>query len=267
MLLKQVCSMGGSSMKSDADACNSEGSVALQLIEKVNSMDHMEGSLKAPSFNGVSGLLSDVVLQSMKDPVVMIDHDFRILWANRASTGSEAIGRSCYEEFQGRREPCAKCPVEAMFSSGNGSVVEKWIPLANGSGRWFEVRTYPVSNQNEQIVCAFRICFDVTHRRHTLEKQKKYIESLERAVKQMGRAAPQTSSLSRSSTNPHTRLSLREMEILKLVTEGFTNSEIAHMLSLSAHTVKSHVIHVFNKLGVADRTQAAVQAIRLGIIR
>ena len=154
-----------------------------------------------------------------------------------------------------------------MFSSGNGSVVEKWIPLANGSGRWFEVRTYPVSNQSEQIVCAFRICFDVTHRRHTLEKQKKYIETLERAVKQMGQDTPQTRSRSSDSIDPHSRLSRREMEVLKLVTEGFTNAEISHMLSMSGHTVKSHVIHIFNKLGVCDRTQAAVQAIRLGMIR
>lgn len=67
-------------------------------------------------------------------------------------------------------------------------------------------------------------------------------------------------------TDLNTRLSRREMEVLKLVTEGFTNSQISQVLSISAHTVKCHIISIFNKLGVSDRTQAAVQAIRLGII-
>jgi DNA-binding NarL/FixJ family response regulator len=42
--------------------------------------------------------------------------------------------------------------------------------------------------------------------------------------------------------------------------EGQTNPEISHALSISAHTAKSHVINIFNKLGVNNRTQAAVMA-------
>jgi DNA-binding CsgD family transcriptional regulator len=56
------------------------------------------------------------------------------------------------------------------------------------------------------------------------------------------------------------RLSGREAEVLRLITEGFTNKEIAQILKVSHNTVKSHVVHIFNKLGVNDRTQAAVWA-------
>lgn len=56
------------------------------------------------------------------------------------------------------------------------------------------------------------------------------------------------------------KLSGRETEVLRLVTEGFTNKEIAQILQVSDNTVKSHITHIFDKLGVSDRTQAAVWA-------
>ena len=55
-------------------------------------------------------------------------------------------------------------------------------------------------------------------------------------------------------------LTNREKEVLQLVAAGRTNNEISEKLFISPHTVKSHVIHIFNKLGVNDRTQAAVLA-------
>ncbi len=58
------------------------------------------------------------------------------------------------------------------------------------------------------------------------------------------------------------QLTDRELEVLRLVARGDTNAEISLHLGISPHTVKSHVIHIFNKLGVNDRTQAAVWATR-----
>jgi DNA-binding NarL/FixJ family response regulator len=65
---------------------------------------------------------------------------------------------------------------------------------------------------------------------------------------------------------PTGRLSPRELEVLQLLTRGQTNREIAHNLTLNASTVKIHVEHIFSKLGVSDRTQAAVRAIELGLL-
>jgi DNA-binding CsgD family transcriptional regulator/ArsR family metal-binding transcriptional regulator len=61
-------------------------------------------------------------------------------------------------------------------------------------------------------------------------------------------------------------LTPREIQVLKLVAEGSSNPEISEMLNISAHTVKSHVIHIFNKLNVNDRTQAAVWAVQNRVI-
>lgn len=67
--------------------------------------------------------------------------------------------------------------------------------------------------------------------------------------------------------NPFTELSDREMEVLKLVADGLSNSDIATTLVISEKTVKSHVSNILSKLHLVDRTQAAVYAWREGIKR
>lgn len=61
-------------------------------------------------------------------------------------------------------------------------------------------------------------------------------------------------------------LSRREIEVLKLVAVGLFNKEIAFKLSISEKTVKNHVSNIFKKIGVSDRTQAAIYAIRNNFI-
>lgn len=61
-------------------------------------------------------------------------------------------------------------------------------------------------------------------------------------------------------------LTKREYEVLKLLAEGMFNKEIASQLSISERTVKNHVSNIFKKISVADRTQAAIFAIRNNII-
>ncbi len=60
-------------------------------------------------------------------------------------------------------------------------------------------------------------------------------------------------------------LSSRELDVLRLVTDGLTNQEIAEKLVLSVETVKTHMRHIMEKLRVSDRTQAAVKAMREGL--
>jgi len=72
--------------------------------------------------------------------------------------------------------------------------------------------------------------------------------------------------LSIKSDNIGNSLSERELEVLALVAEGYTNAEIAGKLYISTTTVKTHVKNIIEKLGVSDRTQAAVHAVRAGLI-
>lgn len=64
----------------------------------------------------------------------------------------------------------------------------------------------------------------------------------------------------------HANLTAREYEVLKLVVDGKSNLQIANELNISEHTSKAHVCNIIQKLVVDDRTQAAVKAIREGIV-
>jgi DNA-binding NarL/FixJ family response regulator len=63
---------------------------------------------------------------------------------------------------------------------------------------------------------------------------------------------------------PHASLTKREAEILRLIADGRSNKEIALALHLTEGTIKGYVSTIFDKLGVADRTQAALYAIKHG---
>lgn len=68
---------------------------------------------------------------------------------------------------------------------------------------------------------------------------------------------------------PRARVTLtgRETEILRLITKGFSFPEIASLLSISAHTVTSHVRHIYEKLEVNSRGEAVYEAVQQGLIR
>ncbi|GEL20728.1 response regulator [Pseudonocardia asaccharolytica] len=66
---------------------------------------------------------------------------------------------------------------------------------------------------------------------------------------------------------PATALSLRETEVLRLVADGLSNQQISKRLFLSQATVKSHLVHIYGKLGVDSRTAAVATAVERGIIR
>jgi len=66
---------------------------------------------------------------------------------------------------------------------------------------------------------------------------------------------------------PRVTLSVREIEVLRLVSRGASNADVARRLHITDATVKSHLAHVFSKLGVTSRTAAVSAARSLGILR
>jgi len=76
----------------------------------------------------------------------------------------------------------------------------------------------------------------------------------------------QVSQPQRSEEPPGAALTPRELEVLRLIASGMSNKEIARELVLNERTVKGHVSNILSKLGLADRTQAALYAVREGIV-
>jgi two-component system, NarL family, response regulator DegU len=61
-------------------------------------------------------------------------------------------------------------------------------------------------------------------------------------------------------------LSTRETDVIRLIAEGLSNKEISARLTLSEKTIKNHISRIFSKLNIVARTQAAVHAIKLGLV-
>lgn len=61
-------------------------------------------------------------------------------------------------------------------------------------------------------------------------------------------------------------LTPRETEVLRMLTEGLSNREIASILSISEHTVKFHITSIFGKLGTSSRTEAVTEGLRRGLV-
>jgi len=123
-----------------------------------------------------------------------------------------------------------------------------------------ESATYPIFDKEGNLEATISIEIDTTKRDISLEKQKKHVEKIEKKLIDLEQE--HKALLEDNKNEVETDLTGREIEVLRLIAKGETNTEISDILSISPHTVKSHVIHIFNKLGVNDRTQAAVWATR-----
>ena len=135
------------------------------------------------------------------------------------------------------------------------------MDLPNGERRWGEVRTYPVYEAEGKPYGTLAIVIDITRRKKTHDGQT----MPQQMPNKMGRGNVRGESRDQFY-DPRFTLTGRELEVLALLSEGLSNAAIADELHISPHTVKSHVIHIFNKLGVNDRTQAAVHGLRHDLI-
>ncbi|MDQ6932916.1 MAG: response regulator transcription factor [Candidatus Eremiobacteraeota bacterium] len=71
---------------------------------------------------------------------------------------------------------------------------------------------------------------------------------------------------SMSTARDLNELSVREIDVIRLIAEGLSNKEISDRLTLSEKTVKNHISRIFSKLNICARTQAAVHAIKTGLV-
>ncbi|MBV9174262.1 MAG: response regulator transcription factor [Chloroflexi bacterium] len=122
--------------------------------------------------------------------------------------------------------------------------------------------------EDDQVVSAIRagaIGYVLKHA-HGLELKEAIRSAAEGRVHLSPEAAER---LLREVRGPQTsdHLTERETEVLRLVSLGLSNKQIARELQIGEGTVKTHVSSVLNKLGLQSRTQAALHAVRLGLVR
>jgi PAS domain S-box-containing protein len=215
--------------------------------------------------------LGPAVLKSIRDPFAIFSSDFRILWINRAMAAihqqepEDCIGKICHQKIWDADRPCYDCPIEIVRATGRVHVFEKWHDFPDGTRRCGEIRAYPVRGENKSVSAVIFMIIEITDKKQTLHKQKSYSEYLSKQLNQTFEKDKKIR-FDDGDITLTVNLSHREIEVLRLMAEGYTNVQIAERLSISLNTVKSHVLHIFNKLGVNDRTQTAVLATRHNLL-
>lgn len=209
--------------------------------------------------------LGPALFASIRAPFGIFDKDCRIIWINKAMgyihrcDPATSIDKPCHEALRSCGVRCKRCPLKEAIATGRTQVFEDSMDFPEGR-RWGEVHAYPVRGHDKIISAVIVIVFETTEKRKALQRQKDYTDLLEQKLSSQ---ATTKKSLGEDSVGfVPIKLSRRESDVLRLVTEGYTNIQIADLLDISNNTVKTHVNNVFNKLGVNDRTQAAVIATR-----
>ncbi len=217
------------------------------------------------SFDTSLNLFKAVFENAPDIAVNILNKDYTVLWSNRVMAAlvdkplSEMIGKPCYEVWRRRTTPCPVCLLRIVSDTKEPCIMERWLDLPNKERRHAEVKAYPIFDRDGSVKHVFEILIPLTEKKRDDRLRRKYIESLEETVRQLN-AAGDADRQEISKGEQEIALTIREKEILKLITRGFSNKEIADILLISRDTVKTHVKSIFTKLAVTDRTQAAVWA-------
>ena len=132
------------------------------------------------------------VLDSITDPLVIYDGDYRIVMVNQAlaslyQIGSgQLVGRHCFDVFKGRTSVCEDCHVRDLFRSGEPQVREKVIRLPDGRLRHFEIHAYPERTAEGAVIHAIEHSRDVSERKN-LEGRVRASEERYQTIVEMAR--------------------------------------------------------------------------------
>jgi DNA-binding NarL/FixJ family response regulator len=133
-----------------------------------------------------------------------------------------------------------------------------------------EVRTLPIDREHAQQML-LQLASEMPHADFADAEMRGRSLKLSEAVQEQMRALDRLIQIPTPTTDPSTSpatdlLTARELEILRLVADGFTNGEIAEQLVLAPSTIKWYVNQIFSKLDAASRTQAVAHGRTLGLL-
>lgn len=155
----------------------------------------------------------------------------------------------------------ATCMAFAAALSRHQTAPAKCPHLANPVE---EKAVFPVYDDQGNCIRTVALDIDTAGLRKALDQKETYIQLLESRLSDFERT--RAGNFESANAGLPAPLTQREFQVLGLLANGATNKQIASQLHISEHTVKSHVINIFNKLGVNDRTQASVWAASRGLV-
>lgn len=215
-------------------------------------------------------------LASAADGAFVINKEQYIIYWNQAAQdmlgyiSAEVIDQPCFEILAGCNDQgqliCHEhCRVAVTaFSGGTVSNYDVRVRSKASGLRWVNMSTFtfPANGDGigEVLVHLFR---DVTQKK----QQEQFAEQVLSAAKnlQTEPSSLAVSSLSRESQT--TNLTDREREVLSLLTQGLSTTDIARSLSISSSTVRNHIRNILQKLHVHNRLEAVIYAMNHGLVK
>jgi len=220
--------------------------------------------------SAVPKIMYQALLEAIDCSFVIVDRNYRLgtIVLKDAEPSYLHMEKTCYEAVFNSDRPCMDCPVTVLFDEGRLTTGKTCLSLPDEVETWwFEVRAYPLFDKQYNVahaIIAFRL---MRGSRIDSNTSSKMTNEQQRLLKESGELPKYQGFLDKYQgfldkevgRQPLMSLSKRETEILRLMADGMTNSEIATTLFISPNTVKCHTVHIFNKLGVNNRTQASIQ--------
>lgn len=172
--------------------------------------------------------------------------------------GQAADGKEALERFRELRPDVTLLDIH--FPNDSGLDILREIRAASPSARVLMISTF---DHDEDVFKAFQL----GAKGYILKDvERSEVVAAIRAVQDGRKVIPVWAGSKLAERAQTDELSDRELEVLQLLAEGRANKEIAAKLGVSEGTVKAHFGHVFEKMGVSDRTQALLVALRRGLI-
>jgi PAS domain S-box-containing protein len=206
----------------------------------------------------------DALLTNTADGVCAIGIDGRIVFWNRSAerllgyAAREVVGKPCCDVFVGR-DPAGNhlcyqgCHVQTLVKRGE-AVEHFQMATRTKAGRpvWLDISILAVPGVRRDATTTVHLFRDVTtaHEVETLVRER------------LAQAQPAPS----PDGAPPSELTRREIEILRLLAAGANTRAMAEKLHVSPATVRNHVQHILEKLGVHSRLEAAACATRRGLV-
>ena len=127
-----------------------------------------------------------------------------------------------------------------------------------------EKATFPVYDENGNLVRTVSLDIDTACLRRKINQKEAHIQTLQSQLSDIEKHRREN--IASANAELPAPLTRREIQVLRRIAGGATNKQISKELNISPHTVKSHVIHIFNKIGVNDRAQASAWGALHGVI-
>jgi PAS domain S-box-containing protein len=201
-----------------------------------------------------------------EDGVFAVDDDERIVFWNGAAERilgykpKDVIGKRCYDvvaggEAFGHTDCGPGCEVMRLARKGRSSrSYDVLARTASADTRLLNISIVVLRGRRRDSTLAVHLFRDVSEtRRVQMEVQRELAEAASISEREVG-------------TSKGSQLTPRELEVLRLLTTGISNSRIAETLSISPITVRNHIEHVLAKLGVHSKLEAVVFAARHRIV-